>query len=50
MPVVLVRESSTQLVMYMYPLDTWHQILYIIIHFKSQKGSMEALNFLAFTA
>ena len=43
-PVVLVRESSTQLVMY--SLDTCVRYSTYIPIFKSQKGSMEALNFL----
>ena len=47
--VVLVRESSTQFVMYL--LDTCVRYsTYIILIFKSQKGSMEALNFLAITS
>ena len=49
-PAVFVRESSTQLVMY--SLDTcvgYSTYVYIPI-FKSQKGSMKALDFLAITS
>ena len=48
-PAVLVKESSTQFVMY--SLDTCVRYsTYIIPIFKSQKGSMKALNFLAITS
>ena len=42
-PAVLVREGSTQLVIY-YSLDTCVRYSTYIPIFKSQKGSMEALN------
>ena len=44
-PAVLVRESSSQLIMH--SLNT---CIIIIIDFKSQKGSIEALNFLVITS
>ena len=47
-PAVLVRESSTQLVMY--SLDTCVRYSTYIPIFKPQKGSMKALNFLAITS
>ena len=42
-PAILVRESSTQLIMYL--LDTCIRYSAYIPIFKSQKGSTEALNF-----
>ena len=47
-PAVLRRESSTQLIMY--SLDTCVRYSTYIPIFKSQKGSTEALNFLAITS
>ena len=47
-PAVLIRESSTQLVMYL--LDTCVRYYTYIPIFKSQKGSMKALDFLAITS
>ena len=44
---VLVRESSTQLVMYLLDTCVRYSTYNIIRILKSQKGSMEALNFLA---
>ena len=47
-PTVLRRRSSTQLIMY--SLDTCIRYYTYIPIFKSQKGSTEALNFLAITS
>ena len=47
-PAILVRESSTQLIMYL--LDTCVRYSTYLPIFKSQKGSMEALNFLVITS
>ena len=44
--VALVRENSTQLVMYSLDTCVRYSTYKIIPIFKSQKGSMEALNFL----
>ena len=47
-PAVLVGESSTQLLMY--SLDTGVRYSIYLPSFKSQKGSIEALNFLIIIA
>ena len=47
-PAVLLRESSAQLIMYL--LDTCVRYSTYIPIFRSQKGSTEALNFLAITS
>ena len=47
-PAVLRRESSAQLIMY--SLDTYVRYSTYIPTFKSQKGSTEALSFLAITS
>ena len=47
-PTVLYRESSTQLIMY--SLDTCVRYSTYIPIFRSQKGSTEALSFLAITS
>ena len=47
-PAILVRESSTQLIMY--SLDICIQYSTYLPIFRSQKGSIEALNFLIITS
>ena len=47
-PAMLVRESSTQLIRY--SLDTCVRYSTYLLIFKSQKGSIEALNFLIITS
>ena len=45
---MLVRESNMQLLMY--SLDTHVSYSTCVLIFKTQKGSIEALNFLVFTS
>ena len=47
-PAILIRESSTQLVMYL--LDTHVRYSTYLLIFKSHKGSSEALDFLIITS
>ena len=46
-PAMLVRENNMQLLMYL--LDTCVSYSTYLLIFKSQKGSIEALNFLIIT-